>query len=555
MMQSFLFSALVPLAVLLGLTVWWMLCRKVPFMQRLAVLALGISALAWIVYMHPATAGGIPLLTIVVPIMTIGSVAVLVATRSLPWPRRRAALLLVLIGPAVVCSAIRVDGLKEDEMPIISWRWQPTPEEVAEAGFNSDAPTTRTATIPAEVSPGDWPSFRGPDRDGRAAGITFATSWAEEAPKELWRRGVGIGWSSFAAIGDYVFTQEQRGEDELVVCYEADTGEQIWRSSLTIRFDEVHGGGPRATPTFHEGNLYALGATGALQCLDASTGEPVWKRELTEDVDVAVPTWGFSSSPLVVEGLVIVSAGGAKGNGVLAYDLESGEPVWQAGEEARSYTSVHLATLHDVPQLLVHSNFGLQSFVPDSGTLLWQHEWRSSAMGERCIQPLLSASNAILMGSTDMGTRRIEINLAESDWSVDEQWTNRKFRSYFNDAVYHEGFAYGFDGRLFVCVDAATGERRWKSQRHGGQVLLLPDMNTLLVLSNKGVVILIEATPEGYHEVTRLKAMDGKTWNHPVIANGKLFVRNSDEAVCYQLPGWSGVTSEPVVAESARANE
>jgi outer membrane protein assembly factor BamB len=176
-------------------------------------------------------------------------------------------------------------------------------------------------------------------------------------------------------------------------------------------------------------------------------------------------------------------------------------------------------------------------------------------MGERCIQPLLSASNAILMGSTDMGTRRIEINLAESDWSVDEQWTNRKFRSYFNDAVYHEGFAYGFDGRLFVCVDAATGERRWKSQRHGGQVLLLPDMNTLLVLSNKGVVILIEATPEGYHEVTRLKAMDGKTWNHPVIANGKLFVRNSDEAVCYQLPGWSGVTSEPVVAESARANE
>ena len=555
MMQSFLFSAIIPLAVLLGLTVWWMFCRKIPFMQRLTVLTLGILALAWIVYMHPPTAGGIPLLTIVVPIMTIGSVAVLVATRSQPWARRRSALVLVLIGPAIVCSAVRVDGLKEDEMPIISWRWSPTPEEVAEAGFNSDAPTARTAAIPAQVGPGDWPGFRGPERDGRATGVSFATNWAEEAPKELWRRRVGIGWSSFAVIGDYVFTQEQRGEEELVVCYEAETGEQVWISSLTIRFDEVHGGGPRATPTFHEGRLYVLGAMGTLQCLDASTGEAVWKRELTEDANVAVPTWGFSSSPLVVEGLVIVSAGGSDGKGVLAYRLESGEPVWQAGEETRSYTSVHLATLHDVPQLLVHSNFGLQSFVPDSGTLLWQHEWRSSNMGERCIQPLLSAPNVVLMGSTDMGTRRIEINRDESDWSVDEQWTNPKFRSYFNDAVYHEGFAYGFDGRLFVCVDVATGERRWNSKRHGGQVLLLPDMNTLLVLSNKGVVLLIEATPEAYHEIARLEAIDGKTWNHPVIANGKLFVRNSDEAACYQLPGWSAAQSEPVVAEPARATE
>ncbi len=555
MMQSFLFSAIIPLVVLLGLTVWWMFCRRIPFMQRLAVLVLGISALAWIAYMHPLLAGGIPLLTIVLPIMMIGSVAVLVAMRSQPWPRRRSALVLVLIGPAVVCSAVRVDGLKEDEAPIISWRWSPTPGEIAEAGFNSDAPTTRTAMIPAQVGPGDWPGFRGPERDGRATGVSFATNWAEEAPKELWRRRVGIGWSSFAVIGDYVFTQEQRGEDELVVCYEADTGEQVWISSLTIRFDEVHGGGPRATPTFHEGKLYALGGMGTLQCLDASTGEAVWKHELTEDANVAVPTWGFSSSPLVVEGLVIVSAGGANGKGVLAYRLESGEPVWQAGEEARSYTSVHLATLHDVRQLLVHNNFGLQSFVPDSGTLLWQHEWRSFTMGERCIQPLLSGPNGILMGSTDMGARQIEINRVESDWSVEEQWTNPKFRSYFNDTVYQEGFAYGFDGRLFVCVDVATGEHRWKSQRHGGQVLLLPGMNTLLVLSNKGVVLLIEATPEAYHEIARLKAIDGKTWNHPVIANGKLFVRNSDEAVCYQLPGWSAAESKPVVTESAHVDE
>ncbi len=533
---------LIPLVALVGLAIWWMLCLKVPLKQRMSGLALAMLVMAWIVFTHrgttlPGTA--VNFLAVVPPIMVLGTVCALLATVRQPWPRRRTAVVVVLIGAAVGMTALRVDGNHGDLTPVLSWRWVPSLEELAEASFDPGASTKGTAAVSEWVGPNDWPSFRGSERDGRAAGITFATNWADEAPRELWRRPIGIGWSSFAVIGNYFFTQEQRGQDELVVCYEADTGNQVWINSLPGRFDDANGGGPRGTPSFHEGRLYVLGALGTLQCLKASTGETVWKRELTEDANANVPTWGFSSSPLIVDGLVVVFAGGPDGKSVLSYSLESGGPVWQAGDGTHSYSSVHLASIDDVPQLLVPSNFGIQSFTPGTGKLLWQHEWQSAANGPRCVQPLLAAPNVVMLTTEDKGTRRIDISHADSHWKVEEQWTNPKFRPSFNDTVYHEGFAYGFDGRRFVCIDTANGERRWKSKRYGGQVLLLPDMNTLLLLSDKGVVILIEATPEAHREIAHMKALDGKTWNHPVIANGKLFVRNAAEAACYQLSGWN----------------
>jgi len=537
LLQFFVGALIIPSFLLIGLTVWWMLCRRIPMKQRLAGLLILIVVLAWIILTHPLMTGGIPFLIVVLPIITIGTAGVFVLSVNQPWSRRRVALITLMIGTALVLTAVRVDGTHGDEMPAMSWRWSPTSEELAEASFIADAQTNRIAAVSAQADPNDWPSFRGPDRDGRATGITFATNWSDEAPRELWRQRIGIGWSSFTVIGDYFFTQEQRGDAELVVCYEVATGDEVWINSLPVRFDESHGGGPRATPTFHEGNLLVMGAMGALQCIQGTTGETVWKRELTDDADVEVPMWGFSSSPLVVDGLVVVFAGGADGKSVLAYDLQSGDPVWQAGDAAHSYSSVHFATIDDIPQLLVPSNFGIQSFAPGSGKLLWQFEKATPIDDPACIQPLMPDSNTVLLSSEVIGTQRLEVHHTDADCTVEQGWANKKFRPSFHDAVIHEGFAYGFDGRLFVCIDTATGDRRWKSKRHGGQVLLLPDMNALLVLTDKGDVILIEATPEAYREIGRFKALNGKTWNHPVIADGKLFVRNSEEVACYQLPG------------------
>jgi hypothetical protein len=534
LIQFLVGGVLIPMFVLIGLTIWWMLCRMIPLKQRLAMVGIGFLSLAWIVITHPLMTGGFPFLIIVLPIINIGSVAVLAVSSGNPWLQRRKALTLYLVVMAIFLTAVRVDGSRGDETPILAWQWSPTPEEVAIAELEATSVPNEVAAISEETDEGDWLSFRGPNCDSRVPGVTFATNWDEEPPKELWRQAIGLGWSSFTVVGDYFFTQEQRGEEELVVCYEADTGKQVWTNGVTARFDETHGSGPRATPTFHEGNLYVQGAMGALQCVDASTGETIWKRELTEDAEVEVPTWGFSSSPLIIDGLVVVFAGGANEKSVLAYELGTGEPVWEAGAGTHSYSSVHLATIDDVPQLLVPSNFGIQSFAPDTGALLWEQKIPGFADSARCVQPVMLEPSHFLF-TDELGAKRFEIIHTDGAWLLDEQWTNKKFRPSFNDTVVHDGFAYGFDGRAFVCVDTATGERQWKSGRYGGQVLLLPDMDMLLVLTDKGEVILIEAAPEVHREIARFKALSGKTWNHPVIANGRLLVRNSEEVVCYDL--------------------
>jgi len=533
LLQFMVGAIIVPLSVLIALTFWWMLNTSIPVRQRYAMVVVGVLSLAWIIITHPLTSGGFPFLIVVLPIINIGSVLVLLATAKQPWERRRKSLITLMSGAAILLTAIRVDGSRGDETPIMSFRWTATPEEKVAAELVAAAEKNEIAVLASTISNSDWPSFRGVEMDSRVKDVTFAP-WGEEGPNELWRQSIGLGWSSFTVVGDYFFTQEQRGESELVVCYEANTGKQVWANSQSVRFDEAHGAGPRATPTFHKGKLYVQGAMGALQCLDASSGEVIWKRELTEDAEVKVPAWGFSSSPLITNDKVISFAGGANGKSVLAYSLDTGEPAWEAGDGTHSYSSVHLATIDNVPQLLIPSNFGIQSFAPDTGALLWEEQIAAFADSARCVQPVMLPEDDFLF-TDEIGTRRFEIIHTDGAWIVKKAWENKKFRPSFNDTVVHNGFAYGFDGRAFVCVDIATGERQWKSGRYGGQVLLLPDMDNLLVLTDKGVVILIEATPEEHREITRFKALDGKTWNHPVIANGKLFVRNSEEVACFEL--------------------
>lgn len=517
-----------PLLAALILSVWWLRSRGVPRRDRMLGLLLFAAVLVWIALSQASN--GSRLLMVAVPVLSIGLVALLFATSRLSWPRRRRmAIVFMLIGTGVF-TAMRVDKVG-DIMPILSWRWSPSSEWI-----EPPPGAVETAVLPAQAGPGDWAEFRGPARDNRMPGTTFATGWDENPPRELWRRPVGLGWSSFAAIGDYIFTQEQRNDDETVVCYRADNGDQVWVNRIDSRFDDATGAGPRGTPTYHEGSLYVFGALGILQRLDASTGATAWTRDLKADTDAKVPVWGFASSPLVTGDLVVVFSGGRAGKSVAAYDRESGELVWTGGDGTHGYSSGHLARISDVPQILMPSDVGIQSFAPESGKLLWEYRW-DVISNPRCVQPLVIDMNSIMIGTAGgQGTRRIRVEKDAGGWTVEEQWATRKFRPYFNDFVHHEGNLYGYDGKRFTCVDAETGERRWTGDNYGGQVLLLPDMDTLLVLTQKGEVVLLEATPEGENEIAKFKALSGKTWNHPVIAHGKLFVRNSEEAACYELP-------------------
>jgi outer membrane protein assembly factor BamB len=380
-----------------------------------------------------------------------------------------------------------------------------------------------------------WPGFRGRERNGIIRGVRIETDWSASPPVELWRRAIGPGWSSFAVHGGLLYTQEQRGDDEVVSCYNATTGEPVWRHRDAVRFWESNAGaGPRATPTLSNGRVYTFGATGILNALDASDGAVVWSRNAASDTGTKVPDWGFVSSPLVVDDVVIVATAGQ----LAAYDIATGTPRWFGPASNRgSYSSPHLLTIGGVAQILLLSNAGVTSVSPPDGRLLWQHPWP----GFTIVQPALTAGGDVLIstggGAGGIGTRRIAVAQGPGGWTVEERWTSAALKPYFNDFVVHNGHAFGFDGRILACIDIEDGKRQWKGGRYGaGQLVLLPDQDLLLLLSEEGELALVEAVPGQFTELARFPVIEGKTWNHPVLAGDVLLARNGQEMAAFRLP-------------------
>ena len=387
------------------------------------------------------------------------------------------------------------------------------------------------------LSSGDWVEFRGRNRDGVIHSIKIATDWNTIPPRQLWRQRVGPAWSSVIVVGGRLYTQEQRGEQEAVVCYDAETGRELWAHTDVARFwESVSGAGPRATPTFADGRIYTLGGTGILNCLDAAIGERYWSHDIAADVGTRPPQWGFSSSPLVTDGLVIVFAGGDGDKNLLAYHADTGNLAWAVPAGTTGYGSPYLATLAGKRQCLLLSDLGLIAVDPATGAVLWKG---GAAMpgAPRYGQLHAIGEAQLLVGSYEMtSVTLLDVKRDGENWSVVPRWTSKNLRPEFPDFVLHDGHAYGFDVSIFCCIDLATGKRCWKEGRYGrGQVVLLADQSLLLVMSESGEAVLLSANPERHEELGRLKALDGKTWNHPVIAHGRLYARNAEEMACYEL--------------------
>jgi outer membrane protein assembly factor BamB len=552
-----------PFVVLLGLLLWWLLASRLRWYDRLLVVGTFVAVTTVTLLVADPSFRSIALVVYALPILVTAWPGWLAISFLFAWPVRRAGVLLILVAVGIGCSLLRLDGVNGDFVAKFSWRWTPTPEqkllaELARSARTSDSRSThgvnkqsdsksrKPAARPGDAGeneqPGDWPGFRGPRRDGRLAGVRIKTDW-RQPPRELWRHRIGPGWSSFAVVGDSLFTQEQRGDDECVVCYNAATGAEVWTHHDATRFSEmVAGPGPRATPTFHAGRLYAFGANGHLSCLDAASGNSLWSRDVVADCKASVPQWGFASSPLVAQGMVTVFAGAPKAKTLVAYHQENGEPAWTAGvgpesdKAALSYSSPQLATIHGVDQILLATDAGLSAFEPVSGRELWHHSWPAEKAA-RIVQPALVGDGDVLIGTGQgIGTRRIHVRRDGETWRAEQKWTSRKIKAYFNDFVVVRGYLYGFDTGKFVCVSVEDGSEAWHTRGYGnGQVLLLADQGLLLVLSEDGNVALVSAQPEKHEELCRFKAIEGKTWNHPVVAHGKLFVRNGEEIACFDV--------------------
>jgi outer membrane protein assembly factor BamB len=380
----------------------------------------------------------------------------------------------------------------------------------------------------------EWPGFRGPRRDGVVRGVRIKTDWAATPPVEIWRRPIGPGWSSFAVRGDLLYTQEQRGEEEVVGCYKVSTGEPVWRHRDLVRFWESNAGaGPRATPTLHRNRVYSFGATGVLNALDAASGKVIWSRNVATDTDRKPPEWGFASSPLIADDLVVVAAAGT----LAAYNLADGKPRWKGPSYGGSYSSPHRATIGGVPQILLLGGPGAIGVAPADGAVLWEHKWEPGAI----VQPAVLANGDIVVNalavSGGLGTRRLAVKPGAEGWTIEERWTSNGLKPYFNDFVTHKGHAYGFDNNILACIDLEGGKRKWKGGRYGnGQLLLLPEQDVLLVISEEGELALVGATTDQFREIARFRALDGKTWNHPVVVGDVLLVRNGEQMAAFRLP-------------------
>ena len=461
-----------------------------------------------------------------------------ICTRSWYPVRTVLALSAALIGYGY-WDLVRADEFSGGFEVGLSWRWEPTPEDIfleKLAARSLKSPTELPMKSIGPLGESEWPGFRGADRRGEQPDVVLVEDWKTHPPKEVWRIPVGPGWSSFSVAGNRLFTQQQRGEHEAVVCYSAEDGRELWVQQDETRFWEAIGGvGPRGTPTIANGGLFTLGANGLLNRLDPVNGTLVWQSDIREDADRSPPTWGFSSSPLVTHGVVIVHAGGDDDKGLLAYDEASGDLRWGAAAGDHSYSSPQLSTVDGRECVLMLTNKGLGIVDPEDGSVLGDHAWDFD--GYRVVQPLVFDSATLLLGTPmSTGTQCIDAQWDGRKYDIETRWTSTRMKPYFNDFVFHNGFLYGFDNNIFACVDVSNGERKWKRGRYGnGQVLLLPTEDQLLVISEKGELVLLRARPEKSTELARRQVLSGRTWNHPVVVGDRLYVRNGEEAACFEL--------------------
>ena len=541
--QSFL---LTPMAALVGVGLWWLFLSRASMSERIyALLILGAAGGVAFVLLHSSM-----MMAFFVYAIPLAATAFSFGVAVFSWLTnswRTAAPIVCAVVPLLYANLLRMDGITGSLTANLVWRWSPTSEELllsssertsSDQGKNEPAqPERKHLAEQAVVQEGDWPGFRGSLRDGKVYGVKLSPDWQASPPREIWRNKMGPGWGSFCVVGSRLFTMEQRGKHELVKCYEAATGAPQWEYAIETRFEEgMAGPGPRSTPTFKDGKLYSVGANGHIACLDAVTGAPIWTRELLADAQgKKPPEWGFAASPLVVDGLVIVQTGHGTLASAIAYEAATGEIRWKfEGFGNHSYTSAH-AFPGSPQQAAIVTNQGMAMLNTNDGTVLWKYEWPIPTV-PRVTQPIrLSETSYVFASGYGYGACRIEIDETRSE--PKEIWTSTHLKPYFNDFCEHKGFIYGFDDKIFQCLDTKNGKRKWREPGRFdfGQMILLADADQILVTTEKGMVVLLEARPDKLSILGEFQAVTGKTWNHPVLCRNRLYVRNGAEAVCYEL--------------------
>ena len=445
------------------------------------------------------------------------------------WPARaRWTMFLGTIGVVFFCRfCLRISGVTGDLIPILEWRWKRPRLVSVEHGAGGQIGAVIGLT-------NSYPQFLGPTRDGKLPGPHLARDWRKTPPQELWRHAVGSAWSGFAIEGGRAITQEQRGEKELIVCYDVTTGAELWTHADQARYaTTIAGEGPRATPTIASQSVFTLGGTGILNCLDLASGKTVWSTNTIAGYGADIPDWGAACSPLVTKTAVIITVGGA-GHALVAYDRMTGRTLWAAGSDGVHWSSpMRMGFLGKNPQIVTF-NDTVAGHDEETGKVLWQYRWRG---GHPHVTPPVAIGVDTFLVSSGYGTgsELVRLSVDGERWRATRVWKSIRLKSKFANIIRQGDFLYGLDDGALVCLDLRTQQLRWKGDRYGhGQMILVGDL--ILLEAESGDIALIEPTPDEPRELSRFKVFRGKTWNPPALAGDLLVMRNDREAVCLRLP-------------------
>jgi outer membrane protein assembly factor BamB len=347
-----------------------------------------------------------------------------------------------------------------------------------------------------------------------------------------WRKPLGEGFSGVAVAGGRLFTLFAGETEEFAVRLDPATGAEVWRTPVGPRFDEALGDGPRSTPTVDGERVFVLASTGRLAALHAGDGRKLWEVDAQAALGAPMPMRGFACSPLVDGDLLLVELGVREGKALVAFDKASGEVRWAARDTPAGYSSPIAVTLDGVRQYVFVNTSGREVVaLRADGSVWWTHPWPPGAIA----MPVFVPPNRILVSaSADIGAALLAVTTVDGAPRVEEVWRNRLLKNHFGSSLYRDGYLYGFDNGTLKCLDAATGEQKWAVRGLGKGSLITAD-GLLLVLSDRGTLVLAEATPEAYRELGRAQVLTGKSWTAPTLAGGRLYLRDEKEIVCLEV--------------------
>ena len=516
-----------------AILIWWLFFSRAAWWERIfAVILIFISLYitSQLLEESIATANmGLMFILFSIPVLSIAFVAWAVVTRYLSAKIRIITMVITIIASTGFWALLRTEGMDGYIHHNLKWRWAKTAEEKFLENNRDEELSARLNDVNPSTG-AEWSGFRGANRDGKIYNNKIETDWKKRPPQLLWKRGIGPGCSSMAIKGEMIYTQEQRGEYEMVTCYNLNNGELIWKHQDSARFWDSHAGaGPRSTPTISGDRIYTLGATGIINVLNAKDGSVIWSRNGANDTGVKPLMWGFAGSPLVLDRIVIFAIAGK----LAAYDIDTGNPLWYGEDGGNSYSSPQAFTIDNVLQVVHLNTKGAVGIDPLSGHILWKHEWK---MEDRILQPaFIEPNDFIISADGERGLRRISVIHENNNWTVKEVWSSVEMKLNFNDFFVHKGYAYGFDGPAICCIDLKDGKRVWKGNRYRGFMILLADQDLLVILSEKGELALVPANPNKITELSKIQAIKGRTWNHPSMAGDIIVTRNAEEMAAFKL--------------------